>query len=388
MDRQTFAASPCGRVIRTRKGYDAYLPDPLPVSIEWQGRTAAATERAALLLGRLSERLDSETHGYRSLLLARDAAAAARYEGMRHSLTDYVAAMATGRLDRGSIRLALNYAATLAYAHNRLDELPLSLRLVREIHHRLGQGVADVRATPGEFRTSQNWIGDPGCALSGAAFVPPPPTEMKGLLENWERYLHSPVGIPKLALLALTQYQYLVIHPFLTMNVLAGALIASVTLQHLGVSKQPVPVLGRFLEQGGQLLKARLLDVCARGRLEEWLEWYLHGLADSASESLEISRRLEVLHGEQHRRLSTCEAADMTRPLLDLLFELPAVTIDSAAQATQLTAAEAARSIATIESLGLATRTPTPNGEVFLATDIIATLETRPGVSGVDYDRF
>ena len=388
MDRQTFAASPCGRVIRTRTGYDAYLPDPLPASIEWQSRTAVAMERAALLLGRLSERLDDEAHGYRSLLLVRDATAAVRSEGMTLSFTDYVAAMATGRLDGGAVRLALNYATTLEHAHNRLEELPLSLRLMREMHHRLGREVTDARAVPGEFRTSQNWIGEPGCTLSNAVFVPPPPTEMQGLLDNWERYLHSPVGIPNLALLALTQYQYLVIHPFLTMNVLTGALIASVTLQHLGLARRPVPVFGRFLEQSGQLMEVRLLDVCARGRWEGWLEWYLHGLADTAAETLETSRRLELLHGEKRRRLSTSEAADGVRPLLDLLFEHPALTPDFAAQRTGLTAVEAAQGITELESLGLVFRPTAPCDEVHLATDIITTLDARPGISGVDYDRF
>jgi len=387
MDPLAFAASPFGRVIRTRTGYDAYLPDPLPASIEWSSGTVVALERAALLLGGLNERLESEAHGYRSLLLARDAAAAARSEGMQLTLTDYVAAVATDALYGTGLRLARNYAETLKYAHGRLEELPLSLRLLRELHRLLLEGVADPRTTPGRFRTSQNWIGAPGCTLSDADFVPPPPSEMGRSLNDWERYLHTANGMPGLALLALTQYQYLVIHPFLAMNVLNGALIASVTLQHLGLAPQPLPVFGRFLELGGKSLEPRLLDVCARGRLEEWLEWYLHGFADAALETLECSRRLGVVHREQHQRLGVHGPADALG-LLDLLFELPAVTIDSAAQAAQLTATEAARSIATLESLGLVTRTPTPNGEVFLATEIIAELDARPGIiSDIAYGR-
>jgi Fic family protein len=388
MDMQTFAASPCGRVRHTKTGYDAYVPDPLPVSLEWHNQTVAAVERAALLLGAMSEGLKGEMNGFVTLLQARDAVDGARSEGMRLSLTDYFAAVATDRHDEPAAQLAMNYARVLEYAHHRLEELPLSLRLVREMHELLLDGAANSRATPGHFRTSQNWVGAPGCTLASADYVPPPVAEMWELLDDWERYLHAAAGLPHLAVLALTQYQYLVIHPFLTMNVLTGALVASATLQHLGVAKTCLPMFGRFFERNGHALQQRLLGVCARGGWHEWLAWFLHGLADVTTEALENGHQLGLLREELRLRLNEREATDPARAILELLFNHPALTLDYVAKRTGLAAAEAAHAVAEIESLGLLTRTPTPQGNVYVATDIITALESRPGIEGIAHDRF
>jgi len=378
MDSRHFSASPCGRVVHTRTGYDAFVPNALPPDVCWCGGTVAAVERASLMLGRLAGCPDGESPILEPLLLVRDAIGAVRSEGRAISTTGHFETLATGNGNGATAKLARNYAATFEYARCRLEELPLSLRLLREVHSTLLEGVADPRSTPGEFRRTQNWLGQPGCTLVTASFVPPPALEMRELLHNWEGFLHESGGLLPLVRLALAHCQYLILQPFLDMNALTGAVLAPVIQQHLGVTDRPLPLFGCWLEGNVGSLQSRVLDVCARATWEEWLTWYLHGVADAARETLDCVARLRTLRTERAAHMEVLQASDESRQVLDLLWGQPVVTPEWVSEHGHLTPGESIKALAQIESAGLAARATSARGDIYVATDIIAALETPP----------
>ena len=385
MDSRLFSASLCGQVVHTRTGYDAFVPNPLPPDIFWSDETVSAVERTSLVLGRLAGSLESESCIHMPLLLVRDAIGAVRSEGRVISTAGLFETLVTGEGNSATTRLVRNYVAAFEYARCRLEDLPLSLRLLREMHFTLLEGVADPRSTPGEFRKTQNWLGQPGCTLATATFVPPPAAEMRELLHNWERFLHESNQFPVLVGLALAHCQYLILHPFLDMNVLTGAVLAPVILQHLGVTDRPLPLFGCWLERHVGSLQSRVLDVCARATWEEWVTWYLQGVADAARETLDCVLRLRAVRAEQVARMEVLQAGDKPRQVLNLLYGQPAVTHEWVSENSNLTLGESIEALRQIESAGLAAHSASARGDIYIATDIIAALETPP-LGGYDYD--
>ncbi|MBN1152993.1 MAG: Fic family protein, partial [Dehalococcoidia bacterium] len=212
MDSTTFSASPYGRIVHTRTGYDAFVPNPLPPPVSWTNGLAASLERASSSLASLAGSPVCSDGLHLPLLLARDALGGVRSEGKRLTMAAYLEESATNSHTPAG-RLTANYIAAIGHGRNRFDELPLSLRLLKELHFLLVSGVVDPRTTPGEFRRSQNWLGSPGCTLSSATFVPPPQYEMQALLDKWERFLHEENDLPVLIRLSWAHFQYMVIQP-------------------------------------------------------------------------------------------------------------------------------------------------------------------------------
>ena len=161
-----------------------------------------------------------------------------------------------------------------------MDTLPVSLRLLRELHELLMRGVRGEVATPGEFRRSQNWIGPPGCTLNEATYVPPPPSALIACLDAWERFLYDD-ALPPLVHAALAHSQFEAIHPFLDGNGRVGRLLITLLLVNRGVIPAPLLYLSAYFEATRQEYYARLLGVTRRGEWEEWLTYFLRGLPSS-----------------------------------------------------------------------------------------------------------
>ncbi len=197
--------------MRCPGGYSAYVPDPLPPELSWTPRLVESLSAADHLIGRLSGeggRLPNP-HLLMRPFIRREAVLSSKIEGTQATLGELLEAEAGAPVERSpdDLREVGNYVAALEYGIKRLDKLPLSLRLVRELHERLMKGVRGERAVPGEFRRSQNWIGAPGCTLSQASYVPPPPAELMDCLGAWEKFLHER-GTPPLVQAALAHYQF------------------------------------------------------------------------------------------------------------------------------------------------------------------------------------
>ena len=186
---------PSGQTMRCPEGYTAFIPDPLPPTLTWTPALTRALSDADRLIGQLAgegSRLPNP-HLLIRPFVRREAVLSSRIEGTRSSLGELLASEAGAAVARSpdDLREVGNYVIALEYGVKRLAAVPLSLRLVRELHARLMQGVRGNYATPGQFRRSQNWIGSPGCTLMNAAYVPPPPSELMRCLGAWEHFLHD-----------------------------------------------------------------------------------------------------------------------------------------------------------------------------------------------------
>lgn len=222
----------------------------------------------------------------------------------------------------------VNYVGAMNYGIKRLEELPLSLRLIREIHSKLMTGVRGQNRTPGEFRKTQNWIGPAGADLASAIFVPPPVPEMKDALHKFEKFLHDE-SLPVLIHTGLAHAQFETIHPFLDGNGRVGRLLITFLLYQKEVLHRPLLYLSHYLKQHRAEYYDRLMAIRNDGNWEGWLKFFLRGVEEVSEEAINTSRRIFALR-EQHRELINSSlgtsAASGVR-LLDYLYEQPIVNV-------------------------------------------------------------
>jgi len=254
MDMALFQNSPSGRLVRAVDGYWAFVPNPLPPELTWDSPLASLASRADLALGTLSGLGETLPNPHLLIypFIRKEAVLSSRIEGTQSSLSELLLFEATRAEKQRDVREVQNYVRAMEYGLKRLGDLPLSLRLIRELHAILMEGVRGERATPGEFRQSQNWIGPPGCTLNDATFVPPPVTEMREALDHLEEFLHADTELPPLVELALIHYQFETIHPFLDGNGRIGRLLIALFLCQRGILTKPLLYLSAFFEHHRQ----------------------------------------------------------------------------------------------------------------------------------------
>lgn len=323
---------PSGRVVLTSTGYWSFIPNPLPPALQWTEGLLQVLSDADRALGELkgvSNQLPDPSILVRPFV-RREAVLSSRIEGTRASLADlfaYDAQQLQLFEDAADVREVHNYVTALEYGLKRVETLPLSLRLLREIHFRLMQGVRGEQMTPGEFRQTPNWIGPVGSTLMTAPYVPPPPDEMNLALGELEKYLHQPSELPPLARLGLIHYQFEAIHPFLDGNGRVGRLLISLLLGIWELLPQPLLNLSAYLESHRAEYYGHLLAVSQRGAWEEWLGYFLRGVALEANDAVLRIRRLQTLRDRYRERIQSLRSAARLIRLLDHLFAQPIVTV-------------------------------------------------------------
>lgn len=272
------------------------------------------------------------------------------------------------------LREIANYVAALEYGKDRLTNLPLSLRLVREIHEKLMQDVRGNTATPGEFRRTQNWIGPPGCTLANASYVPPPPHELLTCLGQWETFLRDR-SLPPLVQIALAHYQFEAIHPFLDGNGRVGRLLITLFLIERAVLPTPLLYLSAFFEATRQDYYERLRGITERGEWSPWLEYFLNGVARQSEDALSRARRINDLLTEWKLLVAGLSSKIPTH-LVVLLAENPFWTVKRAAEALRVAYTTAERAIEKLESLSILTQTTDAKRDrVYCAKPILEILE-------------
>ena len=279
-------------------GYRAYVPAPLPPPMTWNASLTFELSSADRAIGRLAgegRRLPNP-HLLIRPFVRKEAVQSSRIEGTQATLGELLADEAGAAVERSpsDLREVGNYVVALEYGLGRLESLPVSLRLVREMHDLLMRGVRGDAAAPGEFRHSQNWIGAPGSTLSQATYVPPPPAELMGCLDAWERFLHDET-LPPLVHAAVTHSQFEAIHPFLDGNGRIGRLLITLLLVQRDVIPSPLLYLSSYFEATRQEYYARLLGVTDRGEWEEWLAYFLRGVALQAQDAVDRIQRMDDL---------------------------------------------------------------------------------------------
>lgn len=350
-----------GRYIRQPTGYRAFMPAGLPPDppLAIAGELPGLLSKADRALGRLDGSVLTLPNPdlFVFMYVRKEAVLSSQIEGTQSSLQDLLAAEADlfdERMPR-DVDEVINYVRAMRHGLERLPTLPVSVRLIREIHSELMQGVRGGKLQPGELRSSQNWIGPAGCTLLDASYVPPPHAEVPRLLGELENFLHCDDGLPLLVKIALAHVQFETIHPFLDGNGRVGRLLITFLLTERGVLHKPVLYLSHYFRQHRQAYYEHLQAVRERGDWEAWLAFFLQGVIEVAGEATETARRIQLMR-ERHRLAITDRlgrAAGNGHRVLESLFDRPIVTVADVRETTGTTYAAANNMVARLVELGI-----------------------------------
>jgi Fic family protein len=384
MKRTDFTNQAPGKVIRTLKDYEAFIPDPLPPDTEWSNKLLAALSQADRSLARLAEVGNTFPVPYvvvRSFI-RKEAVLSSQIEGTQTTFQELLSFEA-GQLslfrDMGDAREVHNYVRAIDYGLERLETFPLSIRLIREIHGILMQGVRGEHMTPGEVRRSQNWIGRPGATLEKARYVPPPPNEMHDCLSELERFIHSDSDLPPLLRIGMIHYQFEVIHPFLDGNGRIGRLLVTFLLVAWDLLSQPLLNLSHFIEINRQEYYDRLLAVTQKGAWEAWLLFFLEGVHSQAADASHRISRLENLRSSYREMFAKDRSREALGSLVDYLIGSPITSITQARENLNIGSFNMIqRNIEKMEALGIVREvTGNKRNRIYHAEEILKVLEER-----------
>lgn len=246
-----------------------------------------------------------------------------------------------------------NYVKAMNTAMELLGRLPLSCRLLRNVHKILMQGVRGEHKQPGEFRTSQNWIG--GNNINDAIFVPPIWTEVADLMSDIEKFIHEPVApLPDLIKIAIIHYQFETIHPFNDGNGRVGRLLVTLYLVSVGLLKRPVLYLSDFLENNRNTYYSKIMRVRTENDIEGWVEFFLSGIISTAEKS--VSTFDKILQLEKSYEISIQQMKGRSAKALKLLNELyknPIIDANGVVSALSITPASAYTLLSEMERCGI-----------------------------------
>ncbi len=353
-------SSRAGRFVTQSSGYSAFIPAPLPPDppLDLESELLSLLSQADVALGRLDGvvKVIPDPDFFVSMYVRREAVLSSQIEGTQSTLEDLLgvelepeASASDSYSDVGEI---VNYVRAMNHGLRRLDGLPLSLRLLREIHAELLRDGRGAHRTPGEFRTSQNWIGPARATLQQATFVPPPVPDMHIALDDFERFFHRDERQPVLIEAAIAHAQFETIHPFLDGNGRVGRLLITFLLVHRGVLRAPLLYLSHYLKLHRTEYYDRLTAVRVRGDWEGWLRFFLEGVATTAEEAAETAERIFELR-ESHRALVMEEAGAPGLRLLSALFDRPLVNVNYLTRVLEVSFPTANRLVARFEEIGL-----------------------------------
>jgi Fic family protein len=375
MKPQDFKSRDAGRVVKMPQGFYAFVPAPLPPKLGFDAPLAVAQSRADAALSELAGvgRLLPNPHLLIDPLMRQEAVLSSRIEGTRASLSDVLEAEALDLEKAGDVGEVRNYIAAMTHGIARLPSLPLSLRLVKELHEKLMRGVRGHHATPGEFRRSQNWIGPQGSTPESAPYVPPPVDELMPALGDWENFLHDRETLPDLIQCAVMHEQFEAIHPFLDGNGRVGRLLITLFLIERKRLTQPLLYLSAFIEAHRKEYYDLLQGVRTNGDWNSWVRWFLRGVEVTARDA--AARAAQLLAMRENYRAKLANKATPTR-LLDCLFVNPYVSTSRTRELLKCSTPTALKAIAELEKRKIITETTGRQwNRIYIAREILEVLQ-------------
>lgn len=353
-----------GRYIKQPTGYHAFIPAHLPPSpeIRLDHELISLLTKADRALGRMdgAGSVLPNPDLFVAMYVRQEAVYSSQIEGTQSSLEDVLEfeAGASGDETPKDVEEVVNYIKAMNLGLRRLEELPLSLRLIKEIHRALLEGVRGNHKGPGEFRRSQNWIGNFGCTLTQATFVPPPVPDMLDALSNLEKFLHDNKTMPDLLHCGIAHAQFETIHPFLDGNGRIGRLLITFLLCQRKVLRLPLLYLSHYFKLHRDEYYQKLMNVRIKGDWEGWLKFFLIGVDEVSEEAATTARAILNLQ-EIHRQLVRADISSATNSivLLDFLFKHPVTTIKMAQEHLNCAYVTASNLINRFVNLGLLTET-------------------------------
>jgi len=308
----------------------------------------------------------------------REAVLSSRIEGTQADVED-VYAFEAGQLGlpgfkpiTADVQEVVNYVQALEYGISWLNDASVSLYLIRQLHQLLLQGVRGEQLLPGEFRDRQNWIGERTKQFRDARYVPPPTLKMQGALQALEAYIRDDHAYPPIVRIALVHYQFEAIHPFLDGNGRIGRLLVSLLLVHWGLLPLPLLYLSAFFERHRNEYYDLLLAVSERGAWNEWLSFFLRGVAEQAQDATRRAKQLQDLQKAWEQRLTQAQASTRLLALVNKLFEVPIISIPQARQMMDVTYRSARNNVEKLLELNILRQLGDASySRVFIAEDIL-----------------
>ena len=351
-----------GQFILQPGGYRAFIPKPLsprpPIRYaeELQSLLSEGDRSLARLDGVITVLPNPDL--FIAMYVKKEALLSSQIEGTQASLEGILEFEAdlTPRDDIADVREVVNYIKALDYGIRRLTDLPMSLRLIREIHRILLEGTRGSRRNPGEFRKSQNWIGPPGVPLSEAIFIPPPPEVVAEAMSDIELFLHARDKIPPLVKIALTHAQFETVHPFLDGNGRVGRLLITFYLVWQKILSKPVLYLSFYLKKFRTEYYNLLMKIRTQGEWEEWIEFFLKGIIETSSEATTTAREIISLKDMLVTKLyeHAISSVHAVR-LIDLLFQKPLISATDITTRLSLSKEAVSQLIRRFEKAGILT---------------------------------
>lgn len=299
-----------GKTVQNLSGemaYASFYPQPLPpkpnieIDEEMRELLVDAHKKLALLDG-LSVRIPNRDL-FISMYVRKEALVSSQIEGTQCTLEDVL----DPEIDENAnadVSDVVNYVRAINFAIRRLEELPLCNRLIRETHAVLMNSVRGGDKTPGEFRTSQNWIGGAGSTLKNARYIPPNPQDMIECMTDFEKFMNDDEGMDPLIKAALLHYQFETIHPFLDGNGRVGRLLITLYLIGANVISSPALYLSCYLKSNRIEYYDRMSEIRRTGNYEQWVRFFLRGIAETAEDATETIDRLNALHQKNETKLA------------------------------------------------------------------------------------
>ncbi len=325
-----------GRYVRQSTGYRAFIPSPLPPvpNLVYDAEMQRLLSDADRALGRLQGSIQTLPNPdlFVFMYVRKEAVLSSQIEGTQASINDLLKAEAEVFDPKGprDVDEVINYVSAMNYGLSRLAELPLSIRLIKEIHQKLLTGVRGSRMQPGELRKSQNWIGPSGSNLMTATFVPPPHIEAEKALYDLEKFLHEDDEIPLLVKIGLAHAQFETVHPFLDGNGRCGRLLITFFLCQREILSKPVLYLSFYFKKYRKEYYECLQRVRDYADWEGWIKFFLQGVMSVSDQAARTAREIVTMR-ENHRTILTDHfgsSAGRATKVLEHLYVRPTVTVN------------------------------------------------------------
>ncbi|MFA7079055.1 MAG: Fic family protein [Syntrophomonas sp.] len=345
-----------GNYIRQIDGYKAFIPNPLPpepLELDWEiQELLSKADRALGRLDGITELLPNPDL-FVAMYIRQEAVLSSQIEGTQASLVDVLEYESKSQKGiKKDVSEVLNYISAIHYGLDRLQELPLSLRLIREIHQRLLENTRGSNKNPGEFRTSQNWIGAHGCTIKDSAFVPPPVPEMTKAMGDLELFLHNDdLKMPFLIKVGLAHAQFETVHPFLDGNGRMGRLLITFLLCSSGILRQPLLYLSYYFKKNRKQYYDLLQSVRDNDLWEDWLKFFLTGVYEVSQGATEKARTI-IRMREKHRDVVN-GFGTFSIPLLEYLYQNPIITVNGVVEDLEINYSTANRLVTCFYTAGI-----------------------------------
>lgn len=328
MDEKKIVSRSAGKPVYVESGYWAFIPNQLPPVLTWSTEMISRVAEAERGLGELSSLVEMSpfTKLITQSFIRTEAVISSRIEGTRSSLTDlysYEINQLSFLEQADDVREVQNYIKAMQYGLDRLNTLPMSMRLIKEMHTQLMSNVRGGKLSPGEFRKTQNWIGPMGSTPVTAPFVPPPVVEMHLALDDLEKFIHANSDIPAIVRAGLIHYQFEAIHPFLDGNGRMGRLLTDMLFYQWGYLAHPVLNLSVYFDRYRFQYYDFLLSVSQEGKWKEWLSFFLRGVTEQSKRAVYSIKRLQEIRQNYQVYIDQDRNAARMAAVIDYLFTRP-----------------------------------------------------------------